>query len=73
MKRFCSFLEVLDIFGQPIKLTYKNRTKYKTPCGAVSTIFMIIVCLGWGLRLFDKYRSNEILQLTTEYRLADES
>ena len=66
MTHFLSSLEVLDIFGQHIKLTYKNRTKFKTPCGAVLTICMAVALLGTGLHFLSKYLRSEIMYITSE-------
>jgi hypothetical protein len=37
----------LDIFGQPVELTYKADNKYRTPVGACLSIVMITFLVGF--------------------------
>ena len=38
-----------DMYGRPVSLTFKGNEKYKTPIGAVLTIFVVSLLLTYAL------------------------
>ena len=43
----CRIIRGLDAFAQPINLTYRNETVYKTRSGGILTLFAVFVLLGY--------------------------
>ena len=44
-KKIKTFLKAIDSFGQPIQLSYRGKTEYKTWIGGMLTISLIILII----------------------------
>ena len=46
--RCVSLLKVMDMYGQPIQLTFEGDNQYKTTPGSIVSIVVILVCLVYA-------------------------
>ena len=54
-----AFLKTIDLFGRTVNLRFMGRDKFKTRCGGVSTLIMLLTLIViFGLGIYDVYRGE---------------
>ncbi len=60
--KMSNFLKIIDIYGEPLRLTLKNKTTIKTTLGGVITILTLLITsiFTWliGKDLVEKHKAD---------------
>ena len=60
LKTISNGLRSVDMFGIPVQLTFNGKTHFRTPCGGViSIIIMLVFCIG-GLSTIYESLTNPV-------------
>lgn len=64
----------IDLFGQSVNFTYDGEDQFKTTFGAVLSLIIILILLGFGIYkavyLFSKFNPN-VIKTTLMYDISD--
>ena len=58
-RKACHSCRYLDLYGEPVQLTFKQQSKYKTTIGATISIFCISMMICFFIVRTQKLNSKE--------------